>query len=193
MGDQGLCFIFEGALAATGVAVTDGSYAFGVGSANNEIRNTDTMASTHPNVATLFGSSMTVGRWNSDAYDDLIICAMQARDTDAGVNTVGGCYAYFGATTGLGGFDQSSSYRVNHNSRSVPLHNDKVYDPLNETSLSGATLFGRSVLLLDVNNNSSSDLLIGAPDADSLVQTGYTPPVTKGRDSGRVYIMRGGF
>ena len=193
MTDQGICFIFEGAIASTGAAVTNGTYAFGVGSANNEIRNSDTMDAAHPNVPTLFGTSMTVGRWNSDAYDDLIICATQARNVDLGVNNVGGCYAYFGATTGIGGFDQNSGYRVNHSSRSVPLHNDKVYDPLNETALSGVTQFGRSVLLLDVNNNSSSDLLIGAPDADSLVQSGYTPPVTKGRDSGRVYIMRGGF
>lgn len=133
-----------------------------------------------------YGSSMTTGRWNSDSVDDLIICARYHRNVTTGTNNSGGCFAFLGRSNGTGGFESYSTYRSNDSgNRDIPAADDFYYNPnTSETS----TEFGKSVLLLDINNNGSDDLLVGEQLSASV-----GGPTNQGYRSGRVFIIRGGY
>ncbi|NJL24585.1 MAG: hypothetical protein HC902_05055 [Calothrix sp. SM1_5_4] len=60
------------------------------------------------------------------------------------------------------------------------------YNPNPEPST--ASRFGMSVLMVDINNNSVLDLIIGEPSSDNP-----SGPTDLGADSGRVYVIRGGY
>ena len=99
-----------------------------------------------------------------------------------------GRIAFFGKNTGVGGgFDSSNAYLPNASStRYVPNANAQIYNPNAEVST--ASRFGEAVLMLDINNNSTLDLIVGEPFSDS--PSGQTQ---QGKDSGRLYIIRGGY
>jgi hypothetical protein len=180
--DLGNCYIYEGKVNG-GLA---GSYRI-MSSPRNEIR--------YPFGATAFdsnnlyfGTSMALGDWNFDGREDLVICAFRMRNLDIGVSNLGGCFAYYGRTLGIGGFESNQSYLSNFGGlRFVPLSDDAHFNERLETEVSN---FGYSVLLVDINNNIRPDLMVGEPAADNNCAT---CPVNLGRDSGRVYVIRGGY
>jgi hypothetical protein len=87
-----------------------------------------------------------------------------------------------------GGFETNQSYLSNFGgTRFVPLSDDAHFNERLETEVSN---FGYSVLLADINNNVRQDLLVGEPAADNSCAT---CPLNLGRDSGRVYVIRGGY
>jgi hypothetical protein len=191
---QGACFIYEGAVnLASGGAPANYTIS---ASPENEIRHLD---GAPYNDSRGFGYGMTVGKWNGDGADDLIVCAALARK--GGTANVGACYSYFGnwdtvSNSVAGGFKVPSSYNANAGgTRFAPIHQDKLYNPFPSGGGLNTGYFGTSVLLTDINNNGSSDLMIGEPYSDSstAIPSGGLPPTTLGKNSGRVYILRGGY
>jgi hypothetical protein len=178
--DIGNCYIYEGKVNG-GLA---GSYQV-MTEPRNEIR--------YPYAATAFdssnlyfGTAMTRGDWNFDSREDLVVCAFRMRNLDIGVSNLGGCFAYLGKLGG--GFETNQSYLSNFGgTRFVPLSDDAHFNERLETEVSN---FGYSVLLADINNNVRQDLLVGEPAADNSCAT---CPLNLGRDSGRVYVIRGGY
>ena len=127
---------------------------------------------------------MTRGDWDYDGVQDLVACSFKMRNLDLGINNVGGCFAFYGRKTGVGGFETNLNYRVNFGGlRQVPRSNAAYFN----TRLEGiASNFGSSVLLMDLNNYMMrSDLMIGEPMADN-----FGGPSNLGTDSGRVSVIR---
>lgn len=176
--DIGTCFIYEGKVNADLV----GSYQMMV-QPKNEIRYPYAYTSYGANTQT-FGTAIETGDWDYDGNLDLVICASSHRNLLTSTNNAGACFMYKGKAGG--GFQTTTGYRPNATStRYSPVADDVYYNPLPETN---ATKFGESVLLLDINNNGRPDLIIGEPYSDN-----FGGPSNMGSDSGRVYILRGGF
>lgn len=182
LADIGNCYIFEGKVNG-GLA---GSYQV-MTAPRNEIRYP--FAATAFNSGSLyFGTSMTRGDWDFDGRADLAICSFRMRNLDLGVSNVGGCFAFYGRKSGIGGFESNLNYLNNFGGlRRVPLSDDAHFNERLETEFSN---FGHAVLLVDINNNLRPDLMVGEPIADNSCPT---CPANLGRDSGRVYVIRGGF
>gem|GEM_PF-6691800 len=184
--DIGKCFIYENQHVASPGSNTP--YTFGLWP-KNDIRYPSGSGYSAPAATLYFGSSVTTGDWNADGDEDLIICASRQTNMDTNVTLAGGCFAYYGkkvSGVSSGGFLTKSGYLPNFSStRFSPLADDAHFNPNPEAA---ASLFGEAVLLMDVNNNSSLDLLIGEPSADSPTNT-----TNMGFDSGRLYIIRGGY
>jgi hypothetical protein len=137
-----------------------------------------------------FGSAITKGDWNNDNIMDLVICAMNQRGYKGlsnSVNSVGACYPYFGLSGG--GLNLSNIYRGY--SIYPETTDDHFYN--NNGNASFPTNFGRAVLLLDINDNDVTDLLVGESSADQGSLNPNTTTEHNGVDSGRVYINRGCF
>jgi hypothetical protein len=197
----GICYIYEGSVNVHG----DGSSLAGEMSTcpTDDIRYWPAAAAGYPNNAN-FGSSMTVGVLpGSDNAPDLLICARQSRTNDVSqTQGAGSCYLYQqnadGSGNSAGGFDTYNPYHPNANARLTPLYVKAIDNPSGQIEGSIAnqySYFGQSVLVQDINNNGSSDLLVGEPWSDSrkAISGGNNPQATLGKDSGRVYILRGGF
>lgn len=178
--DIGNCFIYEGKVNGS----LSGSYQV-MTEPRNEIRYP--FASTAFNSGSLFfGSSLTRGDWDYDGVQDLAICATRMRNLEISVNNIGGCFAFYGRKAGVGGFETNHNYRSNFGAlRPVPLINDVHFNTRLETQVSN---FGHAVMLVDINNNTRPDLIIGEPSADNA-----GGPANLGANSGRVYIIRGNF
>ncbi len=179
--DLGNCWIFEGRLNG------------GLGSnytmmtlPKNEIRYPSGYST--PANTLYFGSGITKADWNNDTFEDLIICSSRQTNLDTTSALAGACFVFYGKTTGGGGgFDSSNAYQPNASgTRYVPNANTQIYNPNAEVST--ASRFGESVLMLDINNNGTLDLIVGEPSSDS--PSGQTK---QGKDSGRLYIIRGGY
>jgi len=176
--DVGKCFIYENQHVASPGSNTP--YTFTLWP-KNDIRYPQGYSA--PAATMYFGESLVRGDWNGDSVNDLIICSSQQRNLDTNVVLAGACWAYYGKSTG--GFLTKSGYLPNLASRNTPLPDDVHYNPNPEAA---ASLFGNSVLLMDINNNGTQDLLIGEPSADNPTST-----TNLGFDSGRLYIIRGGY
>lgn len=179
LNNVGLCFIYEGGVNDAG---STGSYKV-MTKPRNDIR----YPYGHNGLAQAdqyFGTSMTAGDWDNDGLDDLVICGYRQRNLTTSTNNAGGCFQYKGKSGG--GFEQTTSYKPNFsNARYSPVADDSFYNPNTETS---ATSFGISVGLADVNDNGRPDLLVGEHEADN-----FGGPANLGKDSGRVFIIRGGY
>lgn len=176
--DIGNCWIFEGKVNGSLV----GNYQI-MTTPKNEIRY-PTGFSTPAN-SILFGAGITKADWNADGTDDLLICAARQQNLITFDANAGGCFAYFGLSSG--GFNQFNGYNSNAGgTRFVPQPDDYFYNPNAEPS--SASRFGESILMLDVNNNTSLDLIIGEPYSDNP-----GGPTDLGADAGRVYLIRGGY
>lgn len=203
----GVCYIYEGSWNynyndAGGGTITTSRNDYEISScANNEIRHQEAKALAG-NTPSYFGTSVTTGKWDSDNVDDLVICAYRGKNLSLNQLDVGACYAFYGASNGLGGFNSNAGYLNGSgtltNSRKPPDVDDRYYNPNPETLNSQWGVFGRSVLLTDVNNNSGIDLLIGESNANHLSAlpawhgaSAIPAPTNLGGDSGRVLIIRG--
>ncbi len=177
--DIGNCWIYEGKV--NGGLV--GNYQI-MTSPKNEIRYPTGFST--PGNSIFFGAGITKGDWNADTREDLIICASRQQNLDNFDAIAGGCFVYFGSASG-GGFSQYSSYQVNASgTRNVPLPDDYYYNP--NAEVSSGSRFGEAVLMMELNNNSTLDFIVGEPYSDSP-----SGPSDLGADSGRVYIIRGGY
>lgn len=196
--NEGVCYIYEGSVNKNSSATPPANDISTC--STNEIRYNHALSG-YPNVAYYFGSSITVGKWGTDAIDDLVICARQGRDPDTATSFAGGCLAFYGLNDGAGahagGFSQYSGTNPYQNSRNVPSSAKYRYNESTQIETATAnqySYFGQSVLLIDVNNNSTVDLLVGEPWSDNRVAIdGGTASTTLGKDSGRVYLLRGGW
>jgi hypothetical protein len=176
--DIGNCWIYEGRTNA-GVG---GDYSM-MTVPRNEIRYPQGFST--PGNSFYFGSGLTKGDWNADGTNDLVVCASRQQNLTTFDNLAGGCFVYYGSATG--GFSQFTGYKPNAaGTRYVPAPDDFYYNPNAEPST--ASRFGEAVLLLDINNNSTLDFIVGEPYSDSP-----SGPTDLGADSGRVYIIRGGY
>lgn len=194
--DVGKCFVFQGSTTHATVNTTVDSYIpFPQHLANSSTGNT-----------VLFGTAAGTGDWNDDSVEDLVICAAgHPSYPDAAVTSTGVCFAYFGSSDNLGGFNQpTSAYVANGgapDAGNLPQADDKYSDPM--TTQTGAVHFGGggydvaitgtnfsagNVVLSDINNNGRDDLLVGAALSDAV-----GGPDGKGYRSGRVLINRGDF
>jgi hypothetical protein len=176
--DIGNCWIYEGRVnGGTGSEYTM------MTSPKNEIRYPQGYST--PSNRIYFGSGISKGDWNADGTDDLVICASRQTNLDTTITAAGGCFVYHGVSTG--GFSQYTAYRPNAaGTRYVPQPDDAYYNPNPESST--ASRFGESVMMMDINNNTTQDLLVGEPLADSA-----GGPADVGADAGLVYIIRGGY
>jgi hypothetical protein len=176
--DIGHCWIYEGKV--NGALV--GNYQI-MDQPKNEIRYPYAMTGHSANTL-YFGYSQAVGDWDNDGNNDLVICGALQRNLQTATNNAGGCFAFLGKSGG--GFNTTTSYRANAaGARNIPVADTAYYNTNTEAS---STYFGASVLLADVNNNSRADLLVGAHQANN---TGG--PSNLGYNSGRVFVIRGGF
>jgi hypothetical protein len=180
--DIGHCWIYEGKV--NGGLV--GNYQI-MSMPKNEIRYPYPMTGYSANTQ-YFGYSQTVGDWDNDGTDDLVICGALQRNLPAATNNAGGCFAFLGKNTAgvKGGFNTTTAYRSNSSgTRNIPVPDTAYYNTNYEAS---ATYFGASVILVDVNNNNRADLIVGEHQANN---TGG--PSNLGYLSGRIFIKRGGF
>jgi hypothetical protein len=198
--NEGVCYIYEGSVNKNNSATpTEGDIST---CATNEIRYDHAGSSSYTDLPYYFGSAVNVGKWSGRTnINDLVICARQGRDPDLSSNNVGGCLAYYGLNDGTGnmagGFQQLSSNNPYQSNRKSPSASKYFYNGSTqvETSVTNQySQFGQSVLILGVDNNGYENLFVGEPLADSRVGiNGTAAPSTKGKDSGRVYMLRGGW
>ena len=196
--NEGVCYVYEGSVNKNNSATPTANDI--TSCSTNEIRYNHAISG-YPNQAYYFGSAVTVGKWGTDNINDLVICARQGRDPDNTNSFAGGCLAFYGLDDGsgshAGGFNQVSGNNPYQNSRSVPSSAKYFYNAVAQSEVSIAnqySYFGMSAMLIDVNNNGTVDLLIGEPWSDSRVAIDSgTPSATLGKDSGRVYLLRGGW
>jgi hypothetical protein len=174
--DIGNCWIYQGAISENGAA---SSY---------YINTTPTTAIRYPYSLTsvsagwYFGTALTHGDWDNDGIEDLVICAANHRayaGPSNGVSGAGACFAFRGKSGG--GFQTYVSYNG-----TIPTADFVYYNPAAESG--GATGFGYATLLTDINNNGRDDFLVGEPNADNIGGPSYL-----GWDTGRVFVIRGGF
>jgi hypothetical protein len=175
--DIGNCYIYEGAV--------NGGVAKIMAYPRNEIRYPSGYNT--PTSSLWFGSAITKGDWNNDTREDLVICASRQQNLITFDGLAGACWAYFGRPDGFGGFSQYAGWRPNNGgNRFAPEPDDVFYNPNAEPST--GSRFGESLVLLDINGNNSTDLLVGEPYTDNP-----NGPLNVGFDSGRVFVIRGGF
>jgi len=186
--NMGTCFIYEGAVnLASGGAPSNYTIASFPG---NDIRHVD---GAPYNNSYNFGSAMTVGKWSGGSQDDLVICSRRANS--GGNADVGACYAYYGNWDSgnnqtAGGFTNYTTWRSNQaGARNSPTWSDRYYNPY---PILGGSWWGGSVALADINNNGTVDLLVGEPISNQSNPTNIAP-ANKGRTSGRVFVIRGGY
>ncbi len=198
--NEGVCYIYEGTVNKNSSAASNPGEISTC--ATNEIRYDHAGSSSYTDQPYYFGSAITVGRWGGRAnINDLVICARQGRDPDLSSNNVGGCLAYYGLNDGTGnmagGFQQLSSNNPYQNNRKSPSASKYFYNGSTqvETSVTNQySQFGQSVLILGVDNNGYENLFVGEPLSDSRIGIdGTAAPSTKGKDSGRIYMLRGGW
>lgn len=176
--DIGNCWIYEGKVNGG----LTGSYQI-MTMPKNEIRYPQGVST--PANTIYFGAGITKGDWNADGTTDLIICASRQTNMTTTATNAGGCFVYYGVSTG--GFSQYTSYNPNAGgTRYVPQHDATFFNPNPESST--VSRFGESAILLDINNNGTLDFLVGEPYSDNP-----SGPTDVGADSGRVYIIRGGY
>lgn len=127
------------------------------GAANTLIDSTHDQFILHPesNINSGFGSSLTSGFYSNNNYPDLFVGA--SLDDIYGINS-GAVFAYTGIGTGI-------------------LANPNIFYPTDLTVTAVGETFGASVLLMDLDGDSFSDLIVGAPQDDNF-----------GVNAGSVYI-----
>jgi hypothetical protein len=183
--DIGSCYVYEGGI--NGGFPAPQTYKV-MTTPRNEIR-FPYAATNWISSSLYFGTAMDRGDWDNDGVDDLAICAFRMRKlTLPEIANAGACFAYLGRTSSgiSGGFNTVTGYRANFSgARTSPIADDVYYNFRSEANV---TDFGNAVLLVDINNNSRADLLIGEPRSDNA-----SGPANLGRDSGRVHVNRGEF
>ncbi|MBN1540287.1 MAG: FG-GAP repeat protein [Candidatus Thermoplasmatota archaeon] len=115
-----------------------------------------------------FGQTMAVGDLNDDGKKDLIIGAPLLSDEDRGFTQTGALFVYF----------NTSAFRGNRKIGSLvgcrPLiFGQDAYDHL-----------GRGLVIEDINQDGSDDIIAGAPDADGLLN--------KKPGAGEIFVFWGG-
>jgi len=117
----------------------------------------------------LFGSSIAIGNFNGDPYDDLAI-GVSAEDLGApSIVNAGGVHVLYGSPFGLSGTNSEFWHRF------VPGLTNHVGGPAHE-----GDHFGWALAALDANNDGYDELAVSAPYAD------FSEP-----DQGVVFVLIG--